>query len=358
MKHTTIVLSILSLLFTHIETDIGHPRQWLTGGVQQGVNLPPDSVLTGLMQKHKVLALGIGAIENDKIKTTKVLGELKAGAPALVNTIFQVASLTKPIVEITTLRLVSQGLWSLDEPLYHYWTDPDVMNDPRSKLLTTRYVLAHQTGFVNWRWLHSTGKLTFDFEPGTKTQYSGEGLEYLKHALETKFKMPLAAIVDKYLFKPDGMNETRFFWDDSIKEERYAVAHNRDEAPYEIRKNKETSAADLLMTTIHDYTLFGTNVLKKKGLSDKVWQDMICIQGKDQDSKFGLGWEVFNDLKNGEFALVHSGSDPGVRTIIILLPESKRGLVIFTNSDSGMVLIRDIIKSSLDVGNELIEKAK
>ena len=358
MKPTIIVLSFLSLLFTHTKPYKGDPDHRLNGVAQPGVNLPDDSVLNALMQKHKVPALGIGTIENEKLKTTKVLGELKAGVPAPVNTIFQVASLTKPIVEITTLRLVSKGLWSLDEPLYHYWIDPDVMNDPRNKLLTTRHVLAHQTGFVNWRWLHSTGKLAFDFEPGTKTQYSGEGLEYLKHALETKFKIPLAAIVDKYLFKPDGMHETRFFWDDSIKEERYAVAHNRDEKPYEIRKNKETSAADLLMTSIHDYTLFGRNVLKKKGLSEKVWQDMIRIQGKNQNSKFGLGWEVFNELKNGEFALIHSGSDPGVRTVIILLPKSERGLVIFTNSDNGMALILDIIKNSLDVGNELIEKAK
>jgi CubicO group peptidase (beta-lactamase class C family) len=136
---------------------------------QPAVHLPPDSTLKALMQKHKVPALGIGVIENENLKTTKVLGELKSGVPAPVNTIFQVASLTKPIVEMTTLRLVSKGLWSLDEPLCHFWIDPDVKNDPRNKLVTTRHVLAHQTGFVNWRWLHSTGKLAFDFEPVLNT---------------------------------------------------------------------------------------------------------------------------------------------------------------------------------------------
>ncbi|MEO5997522.1 MAG: serine hydrolase domain-containing protein [Chitinophagaceae bacterium] len=259
------------------------------------INLPNDSTLTGFMQKHKVLALGIGVIEKGKIKETKVLGDLKSGVPAPSNTIFQVASLTKPIVEMTTLRLVSKGLWSLDEPLYLYWIDPDVKNDTRNKLLTTRHVIAHQTGFVNWRWLHPTGKLTFDFEPGTKTQYSGEGLEYLKKALEAKFNMPLKKLVNNYLFTPDGMSETRFFWDDSLIEERYAVAHNRDGVPYEIRKNKELSAADLLMTTINDYTVFGMNVLKRKGLTYKIWKDMISLQAKEQNSKFGLGWEVFKD---------------------------------------------------------------
>jgi CubicO group peptidase (beta-lactamase class C family) len=325
---------------------------------QPVVSLPQEPVLKALMQKHKVLVLGVGVIENGELKNAKVFGELRSGAPAPINTIFQVASLTKPIVEMTTLRLVSKGLWLLDEPLSRYWIDPDVKNDPRSKLLTTRHVLSHQTGFVNWRWLHSTSKLAFDFEPGTKTQYSGEGLEYLRRALEVKFKMPLAAIADKYLFKPDGMRDTHFFWDGGVTEDRYAVAHNKEGKPYEIRKNKETSAADWLMTTVSDYTTFGVNVLKRKGLSDKVWQDMIHIQSKEPDAKFGLGWEVFNNLKGEEFALVHGGSDPGVRTIIILLPESKRGLVIFTNSDNGMPLIKDIIKEALDVGEALLERAK
>lgn len=333
----------------------------LTGLMTQGqavVNLPSDSALSALMHVYKIPALAVGVLEQGTIKSTKVLGALKEGHPAPQNTIFQVASLTKPIVEMTVLRLVSKGLWSLDEPLYHYWVDPDVRNDARNKLLTTRHVLAHQTGFVNWRWLHPTGKLAFDFDPGTKTQYSGEGLEYLKHALEAKFKMSLAALVGKYLFEPDGMKDTHFFWDGGVQENRYAVAHNKEKIPYEIRRNARASAADWLMTTIDDYTLFGLHVLQKKGLPDTVWSDMTRIQANEPGAKFGLGWEVVYHLPNEELALVHSGSDPGVRTIIVLLPSSQRGLVIFTNSDNGIALIKDIISSALDVGKELIERAK
>jgi CubicO group peptidase (beta-lactamase class C family) len=50
-----------------------------------------------------------------------------------------------------TLQLVSIGQWQLDEPIYKYWTDPDVINDPRHLKLTTRHILTHQTGFDNWR---------------------------------------------------------------------------------------------------------------------------------------------------------------------------------------------------------------
>jgi CubicO group peptidase (beta-lactamase class C family) len=325
---------------------------------QSPVTLPDDSAITALMKQLSITTLGVGVIENSQIKTTKVVGELKAGAKAPVNALFQVASLTKPIVEMTVLRLVSKKLWSLDEPLCNYWTDPDVANDPRSKQLTTRHVISHQSGFVNWRWLHPTGKLTFDFAPGTKTQYSGEGLEYLKKALEAKFKLPLAGIVKEYLLQSDGMKDTHFFWDGEFSEERYAVAHDKEGKPYAIRKNEETSAADLLMTTINDYTVFALNVLKKKQLSKHVWKDMIRLQGKDQDAKFGLGWEVYHNFSNGEYALMHSGSDPGIRTIVVLFPISKRGIVIFTNSDNGMSIIRDMISRSFDLGDELIKRVK
>src|SRR5687768_409468 len=84
--------------------------------------------------------------------------QISKGNPAPFNTIFNVASLTKPVTAMLTLKLVSMGNWHLDEPLAKYWTDPDVVNDAWSKKLTTRHILSHQTGFVNWRWLHNTRK--------------------------------------------------------------------------------------------------------------------------------------------------------------------------------------------------------
>lgn len=323
----------------------------------QDIKLLSDSILLSWLEVYKVPAVGIGIIQNGKIKATKVLGSLTKDHPAPLNALFQVASLTKPIVEITTLILVNKNQWTLDEPLYHYWIDPDVSSDSTYKKLTTRHVLTHQSGFVNWRWLHPSGKLTFDFQPGTMTQYSGEGLEYLKRALEIKFKKPLEEIVKHNLFISYNMKDTRFFWDKDMDETRYAVPHNKEGVPYEIRKNKEASAADLLITTIADYTRFGTEVLKKKNISDAVWNDMIKIQAPEQKSRFGLGWEIFPELNNSEYALVHSGSDPGVRTIIILLPKTQRGLVIFTNGDQGMQIILKIISNSLNIGDQLIKMA-
>ena len=316
-----------------------------------------EQKLPGWMNETNVPAVGIGLIENGKLKYIKVFGELKKGTPAPPNTIFQVASLTKPVVEILTLQMVSSGDWNLDEPLANYWIDPDVQNDPRHKKLTTRHVLTHQSGFENWRSMSASKKLEFIADPGTKVNYSGEGLEYLRRALEKKFKQPLEQLAPRRLFQPFGMKHTRFFWEASMDESRFAVGHDKDGKPYEIHKNTTANAADLLLTTIEDYGKFAVNVLKGKGLSKAVFDDMVRPQARFTRGRnlfFGLGWMIMPNLSNGEYAVIHTGSDPGVNTVIVLLPKSQRGLIVFTNGDNGTQVWTKILAEAIDVGTEML----
>lgn len=325
------------------------------------VDLSFEQKLPEWMKETNVPAVGVGIIENNKLKYVKVFGALrKDGPPAPPNTIFQVASLTKPVVEILTLKLVSEGKWKLDEPLAQYWVDPDVQNDPRHKTLTTRHVVTHQSGFSNWRWLNASKKLEFLADPGTKVNYSGEGLEYLARALEKKFNQPLEQIAQKHLFQAYGMRETRFFWDATMDESRFAVAHNKEGKPYDVRKYTTASAADLLMTTVEDYGRFAVNVLEGKGLSKAVFDDMVRPQVPYPSGKnlfFGLGWMLMPDLSTGEYALIHTGSDPGVNTVVVLFPKSKRGLIVFTNGDNGTQVWTRILAEAFDVGKEMLARA-
>jgi hypothetical protein len=50
---------------------------------------------------------------------------------------------------------------------------------------------------------------------------------------------------------------------------------------------------------------------------------------------------------DGQFGLSHSGIDPGVNTIVFVLPQSKRALLIFTNSDNGPQIYSDLVKDFL-----------
>jgi len=315
-----------------------------------------DQEIEKWLKQNNVPTLGIGVINNGKLQQIKVFGELKKGVTAPFNTIWNVASLTKPVTAIVALKLASSGKLDLDEPLYKYWTDPDIASDPNTKLLTARIILSHQTGFPNWRFMNESGKLDFKFKPGTKYQYSGEGFEYLRKALEKKFNKTFPQLADELIIKPLKMTDTKFVWNDITDVSRFAIGYDNKGNAYEPAKNKTANAADDLLTTIEDYSTFLCSVMNSDGLSKKVFDDMISHQVETKKNKyFGLGFEIY-DLGNDNYALSHGGADQGVQTIVLLLPKTKQGLVIFTNVDDGYKVYEKIVNHYLgENGKRIIE---
>ncbi|MEO7039665.1 MAG: serine hydrolase domain-containing protein [Gemmatimonadaceae bacterium] len=312
-----------------------------------------DSLPSWLAATH-VPGIAVAVIENGKVTTTLTSGELRPGIPMSRRALFNVASLTKPVVAITTLRLANAGKLSLDEPLDPDWIDPDVRNDPRHSKLTARLVLTHQTGFPNWRRLMPDHKLGFLSDPGTKFGYSGEGLEYLRHALEHEFGRSLQQLSDSILFTPLGMTATTYGWNSTQDTLRFAVGHDTIGAMIHepLRPMSQPSGADWLVTTIGDYSRFGEFVLSGAGLSPALFADMTSphaqFEGKPNEA-MGLGWEVMKGPAGDPTILMHTGSDAGIKTMILLLPASRRGIVIFTNGERGMEVIVHILHSALQM---------
>jgi CubicO group peptidase (beta-lactamase class C family) len=312
--------------------------------------------LQQLLNDNNIPTLGLGIIEDGKLTEVKVYGTLNGKTTAPYNSLFNVASLTKPVTAMTVLRLVSLGKWDLDEPLDKYWVDPDIAKDTRHKKLTTRIILSHQTGFPNWRWQKTDKKLSFEFDPGTKYQYSGEGYEYLRKAIEKKFNKSLEDLAKELVFKPLNMNNTSYLWNEKIDAERIVIGYDKNGKPYDIVKNKTASAADDLVTSVEDYSKFLVSVMNNDLLSKRVFEEMKTKQVKTKEDKFfGLGFEIY-DLGNNEIALSHGGTDKGVNTIVFILPKTKQGLVIFTNVDDGYKIYEPIINYYFgNIGKKIVE---
>jgi len=312
--------------------------------------------LEQLLKDNRIPTLGLGIIEDGKLTEIKVYGKLNDKTSASYNSLFNVASLTKPVTAITILRLVSLGKWNLDEPLDKYFVDPDIVKDPRHKKLTTRSILSHQTGFPNWRSMNKDNKLYFDFEPGTKYQYSGEGFEYLRKAVENKLHKSIEELAKEIIFQPLEMKDTSYIWNEKKFSERMIVGYDKNGKPYDIVKNKTSNAADDLITTVEDYGKFLTAVMNNDLLTSSIFEQMKTRQVETKKNKsFGLGFEIYN-LGNGETALCHGGSDQGVNTIFFLLPKTKKGLIIFTNVENGYKIYEPIVNHYLgNAGKKIVD---
>ncbi|GGD96816.1 serine hydrolase [Planktosalinus lacus] len=314
----------------------------------------PKNDIERVLKDHKVPALGLGIIENGKLTRVEVYGTLDKQTTAPYNTIFKVASLTKPIVALTTLKLIDKGMLGLEEPLYTHWIDPDIEQDERHKKLTPKLVLTHQTGFPNWRYMNKTNTLAFEFEPGTTYQYSGEGFEYLRKAIEHKFGKSIEELAEKLVFAPAGMTDTRFWWDAAMDETRYAQNYDKQGEKIPTHKYYEANAAANLLTTVEDYGNFLAYVINGAELSENLFQEMLKHQVTLKENDFfGLGWEILTGFSDTEYAVLHTGKDPGVSSLALFFPHSKNGYLIFLNGDNVEAIYEELLTNHLYRGKEL-----
>ncbi len=233
-----------------------------------------DQKVPGWLKENDVPSAAVAYIEGGKVSWTAVYGEQSSGVPATPKTLYNIASLTKPISAEIILRLASAGKLSLDEPLSPYWVDPDVKADPRNQLLTARLCLSHQAGFTNWRY-QTDNVLKFQWVPGTQTRYSGEGYDYVSRFAQAKAGQPFEELAQKYVFDSIGMKDTAYMPRDWFAG-RLAVARG-PKGDVEEHPRTRWTAADLVRTTIDDYARFMVAVMHNQGLSKEVAAQRLTI---------------------------------------------------------------------------------
>lgn len=342
------ILSVTSLAQT---TNSSHPNPQL--------KLLLDQKAPQWLKEYDVPSVAVGYIEDGKLAWTAIYGEQSPGVPATDKTLYNIASLTKPISAEIILRLASEGKVSLDEPISAYWLDPDLKGNPWHKLLTPRLCLSHQTGFANWRRM-TNHVLTIQWEPGTRTGYSGEGYEYVAHFAEKKTGRSFEDLAEQYVFKPIGMHDTSYT-ERSWYAGRVAVPHG-PKGETEPKAPIDWRASDLVHTTIADYAKFVISVMNDEGLTKQIAAERLtmtrnlvkpdeekqaCAQQKPGSGKcsatagMGLGWEVFKH--NDEAVIDHDGSDWGAKSQVFFMPQRRMGAVIFTNGENGKKVIQEIV---------------
>lgn len=301
------------------------------------------------MQQHKIPRLEFAVLNAGSITRIE---RFNLHDQQLSRPLFNVASLAKPVFASLVLQLVDKGLWTLDAPIAEVWTDPSLQGHPWADTLTSRHILSHQSGFPNWR---SGQELEFEFEPGTKMNYSGEGFEYLQRALEHQFDMSLEALFQQHLAASAALSDMHFSVPNAQYEEKIARWFDTNGEAYTMHDHTSASAADNLTASIDSYASFIGFMMQGAKLAPTLYRSMLTPQGKPSDRfQMALGWEILEGISPDGPIYLHSGSDKGANSIAIFSPATGEALIIFTNSDNGNKAFAPLIKQHLSFGNAMI----
>jgi CubicO group peptidase (beta-lactamase class C family) len=319
-----------------------------------------ERLIPQLMNEGDVPGLSIALIREAKVFWQKGFGVKHAQTkePLDKSTVFEAASLSKPVFAYAVLKLVDSGKLDLDAPLIKYYAGAYTQTDERANLITARMVLTHTTGFQNE--VTPGQSLEIHFTPGEKFSYSGEGFLYLQKVVDHLTGERFDIFMKRTVFDPLRMTSSGYLW-----EPRYdrleAYGHNASDQVADRIKPSEAKMSGL-HTTPGDYAKFVIAIMNGTGLKKETTREMLKTQVRVDEScsfcinrrtgrfspslSWGLGWGL-EHTDTGD-AFWHWGENRGeFQTFVIAYPKQRVGIVIFTNSGNGFSIIPEIVSQAI-----------
>ncbi len=342
-------------------------RLLLSFGILAGCDQAPppgrDSATSGLAAQLPTLTarsgipgLQVAVVEAGRLAWSASFGVANADdeTPVTAETVFQAASLSKPILAYIALRMADRGELDLDRPLHELLAYERFGDHPHARALTARLVLSHQGGLPNW----GGDPLAFDFAPGTRFGYSGEGYVYLQRVIEAVTGSTLEEIAQREVFTPLGMVNSRFTWAEGSPPPTLASGH--DEIGEVVSYGRpEANAASSLHATAEDYARFVIALLAGEGVDPSLlrsaWQPVVRMDGDERNASYtadlagkvgwGLGWgtQDATNPEEGEAIVWHWGDNGAFRAFVAFRPADGAGIVYFANSANGLAIAQQVV---------------
>ncbi|MET3577473.1 CubicO group peptidase (beta-lactamase class C family) [Mesorhizobium robiniae] len=323
-----------------------------------------EALAEGVVADGGVPGLAIGVVHDDKVIFLKGFGHREAGKPEAVDvdTVFQIASLSKPVSATIVAALVSDEIVSWDAKIADL--DPGFrLSEPYpTSELTVRDLFAHRSGLpgtagddlegIGYDRAEILHRLRFvpsmsSFRAGYS--YSNFGLTEGAVAAAKPTGKPWEEIAEEKLYRPLGMASTSSRHADFIKHANRAALHVKIDGAWAAKVKRDPDAqapAGGVSSTARDLSqwvrlVLGNGVYDGKPLiaADALAETHVPLmtRGKNPvsggESFYGLGWNI--EFGRHGLSWGHAGAfSVGARTLVTLFPEEKLGIVIVANAFS------------------------
>ncbi|MBZ9610449.1 serine hydrolase domain-containing protein [Rheinheimera maricola] len=361
-------------------------EQNLRGPVKFGAQPVSTYTVQQRLAYHKVPGVSFALIQNRELAWASGYGTVAAASDQVVtvDTVFQAASIAKPVTAFAVMRMQQQGLLDINASIDTYLTSLTLAKGKQAPeaAVSFKNLLDHSSGLTaggyqgyeqgvaipsdlqtfNGEVPANTKAASVETTPGTTVSYSGAGYTLAEIALTDTFKQPFEQLMASWLLSPLGMTNSSFALD-YPQQGGVLVALGHDRSGKTLtggwRRHPEQAAAGL-WSTPSDLARFAIETTRayqgqSKFLSQAAVREMLTPIMPEQDlsAQFG-GQPAMTFIVAGagkQFLFQHGGGTLGYRCFMIMYPETGDGAVFMTNSDAGYGIGLEMLRAASFVYN-------
>ncbi|HEX2211241.1 MAG TPA: serine hydrolase [Longimicrobium sp.] len=332
---------------------------------------PAPLTLQERMQYYRVPAVSVAVINDGRIEWARAWGEAEAGSGIAADTatLFQAASISKPVAAIAALRLVEQGRLSLDEDVnarLTSWRVPENEFTATEKV-TLRRLLSHSAGttvhgfpgyaagdtvptvvqILDGQAPANTRPVRVDTVPGSRWRYSGGGYTIAQLLMADVTGQPFAELMREQVLRPAGMIHSTYAQPLPADRAGSAAAGHSGAGtalPGKHHTYPEQAAAGL-WTTPSDLARLLIDVQRAyDGETGRViTPETARLMLTTQAGSYGLGFGLSG--RGDSLAFQHGGSNEGFRAFVSAQARGGRGVVIMTNGENGQQVAMEVLRA-------------
>ncbi len=360
-----------------------------------------DRYFSKQMRKANIAGMQVAYLSNGTLGWSGSYGTMnaKTGDPVKDNTLFMIASCSKPMTALGIMKLYDQGKLDLDADINTYLPFSVRNPDFPDEKITLRMLLTHTSSLIDdgellfSQYTLETGgdsplqlsdfienyylkggeyysdKNFASYKPASKLSYSNAGYALVGYILQQVSGMTFSEFMQQEIFRPLQMADSYWFLNE-IPHENISRPHEYDAEndSYEVLKHfgYPTFPDGQLRTNVQDYSKFLELFLNsgksggKSFLKPETVQEFLSIQFPDAAEYQAIAWN-YNEFDHWLYYLLmprlpsHTGADPGVGTVVSFDPRNGTAGIIFTNTPtqnfkSHKIFYQEMMKKLLKEG--------